>query len=80
MSALARANEASWLDSDAVPEARACRLLARLDWAAAKFARGEAVRADAAAPLYLRDKVALDVNEQAALRAERKQNAGKVEA
>jgi len=37
--------------------------------AVARFARGEVVPADAAAPIYLRDKVALDVTEQAALRA-----------
>ncbi|HEY4371908.1 MAG TPA: tRNA (adenosine(37)-N6)-threonylcarbamoyltransferase complex dimerization subunit type 1 TsaB [Burkholderiales bacterium] len=48
--------------------------------AAIKFARREVLPADQAAPLYLRDKVALDVNEQAALRAERKHNAGGVAA
>jgi tRNA threonylcarbamoyladenosine biosynthesis protein TsaB len=37
--------------------------------AAARFACGDMVPADAAAPIYLRDKVALDVAEQAALRA-----------
>lgn len=36
------------------------------------IARGLGVPAEAAAPLYLREKVALDVNEQAALRAERR--------
>lgn len=46
--------------------------------AAVKFAHGEVLPADQAAPLYLRDKVALDVNEQAALRAERKHNTGGV--
>lgn len=61
------------VDAEAVPSAGAIAALA-----VAKFARGESVRADEAAPLYLRDKVALDVNEQAALRAERRQGAGGV--
>jgi len=42
---------------------------------AMRYARGETVAADAAVPLYLRDKVALDVHEQAALRAQRRQPA-----
>jgi tRNA threonylcarbamoyladenosine biosynthesis protein TsaB len=46
------------------PRARAIAALAL-----AKAARGETVPADAAAPFYLRDKVALDKTEQAALRA-----------
>ena len=50
--------------AEAFPRAAA---IARL--AAAKFARGESIAAEAAMPLYLRDKVALDVHEQAALRA-----------
>jgi tRNA threonylcarbamoyladenosine biosynthesis protein TsaB len=59
------------LVADLVPGAGA---MARLG--ALKFSRGLALPADQAAPLYLRDKVALDVNEQAALRASR-QTAGK---
>jgi tRNA threonylcarbamoyladenosine biosynthesis protein TsaB len=39
--------------------------------ALAKLARGESVLAEQAAPLYLRDKVALDTGEQAVLRARR---------
>jgi tRNA threonylcarbamoyladenosine biosynthesis protein TsaB len=39
--------------------------------AASKFARGAAVPASQAAPLYVRDKVALDVDEQQRLRAAR---------
>ena len=51
------------VDAQCVPRAAAIATLA-----ARKFARGETVPADHAAPLYLRDKVALDVREQAALR------------
>ena len=51
------------VDAKSVPRAGAIATLA-----ARKFARGETVRAGHAAPLYLRDKVALDVREQAALR------------
>jgi tRNA threonylcarbamoyladenosine biosynthesis protein TsaB len=51
------------VDAQVVPRASA---VARI--AARRFARGEALRAEDAAPLYLRDKVALDVREQAALR------------
>ena len=54
----------SGIQSGLFPRAAA---VARLS--VAKFARGEMVPADAAAPIYLRDKVALDVAEQAALRA-----------
>jgi tRNA threonylcarbamoyladenosine biosynthesis protein TsaB len=43
---------------------------------ALKFSRGQALPADQAAPLYLRDKVALDVNEQAALRAAKRDASG----
>lgn len=39
--------------------------------AVTRFARGECVAAEFAAPFYLRDKVALDTGEQAALRASR---------
>nr|MDB5804484.1 tRNA threonylcarbamoyladenosine biosynthesis protein TsaB [Betaproteobacteria bacterium] len=58
------------IHAEAFPRAAA---VARLG--AARFARGEFVRAEEAVPLYLRDKVALDVHEQAALRAERRQPA-----
>jgi len=47
-----------------VPRAREVAMLA-----ADALARGEAVAPEAAAPLYLRDKVALNRHEQAALRA-----------
>ena len=47
-----------------VPRAREVGMLA-----AGALARGEAVAAEAAVPLYLRDKVALNRHEQAALRA-----------
>ena len=50
-------------DATLVPRARAVATLA-----AGALARGEAVAAEAAAPLYLRDKVALNRHEQAALR------------
>jgi tRNA threonylcarbamoyladenosine biosynthesis protein TsaB len=43
-----------------------------------KLARGGGLSAEAAAPLYLRDKVALDVGEQAALRAARQVASGKI--
>lgn len=52
------------------PRARAVAALAL-----AKAARGETVPAEAAAPFYLRDKVALDKTEQAALRAANKAGA-----
>lgn len=66
--ALAQRYALSATHADAYPAAAA---IARLG--AVKFARGEGVDAALAAPLYLRDKVALDVHEQAALRASRKQ-------
>jgi tRNA threonylcarbamoyladenosine biosynthesis protein TsaB len=65
--ALARAYELSGIDSKAFPRARAVAVLG-----ARAFAAGLAVSVEAAAPLYLRDKVALDVHEQAAARAARK--------
>jgi tRNA threonylcarbamoyladenosine biosynthesis protein TsaB len=58
------------IQADAFPRAAAIASLAE-----PRFAAGQAVPAEAAVPLYLRDKVALDVNEQAALRAERRQPA-----
>lgn len=54
----------SSIQPERFPRARAIAALAL-----AKAARGETVPADAAAPFYLRDKVALDKTEQAALRA-----------
>lgn len=51
------------VDALCVPRAAAVASIA-----SRKLARGEALRAEDAAPLYLRDKVALDVREQAALR------------
>lgn len=54
------------IDGTALPRAEhALRL------ALPKFASGEAISADALAPLYLRDKVALTLEEQAQLRASR---------
>jgi tRNA threonylcarbamoyladenosine biosynthesis protein TsaB len=64
--ALAGAYSLSGVQADLFPRAGAVARLA-LD----KLARGEGVAAEAAAPLYLRDKVALDTSEQAALRAAR---------
>ena len=55
------------VDATAVPRAAAVAVLA-----ARKFARGEVVAAEHAVPLYLRDKVALNVNEQAALREQQR--------
>ena len=52
------------IDATAVPRAAAIATIALR-----AMARGEALAAHQAAPLYVRDKVALDVNEQAALRA-----------
>ena len=61
------ADEGGACDAGAVqPDARAVASLAR-----AGLRRGAAVDPEAAAPTYLRDKVALDVGEQAALRAAR---------
>ena len=51
------------VDALCVPRAAAVASIA-----SRKLARGEALRAEDAAPLYLRNKVALDVREQAALR------------
>lgn len=51
------------VDARGMPRAAAIATIA-----ARKFARGETVAAEHALPLYLRDKVALDVHEQAALR------------
>jgi len=50
----------AWPRADAVAEVAALR-----------FARGRAVQASEAAPLYVRDKVALDVSEQQRLRQAR---------
>lgn len=50
-------------DGEALPQATSALRLGR-----AAFARGEAIDADALAPLYLRDKVALTLVEQARLR------------
>ena len=54
------------VDGAALPRAAAALRLAR-----AAFERGQAVDADALAPLYLRDKVALTLDEQARLRESR---------
>lgn len=54
------------VDGATYPQARAVAVLG-----AAAFAAGGAIPAEQAAPLYLRDKVALDVREQAAARAAR---------
>jgi tRNA threonylcarbamoyladenosine biosynthesis protein TsaB len=51
---------------DALPDARTALRLAQ-----AAFARGEGLDADALAPLYLRDKVALTLDEQQRLRESR---------
>ena len=53
-------------DAAAFPRARAIAALG-----ARSFAAGEFVAAEAAAPLYLRNKIALDVREQAVVRAAR---------
>lgn len=52
------------IDATAMPHAAAIASIAQRS-----LARGEAVSADQAVPLYVRDKVALNVQEQAALRA-----------
>ncbi len=52
------------IDATAVPHAAAIAAIAQRC-----LARGESVAAELAAPLYVRDKVALNVQEQAALRA-----------
>ncbi len=52
------------IDAAGVPHAAAVASIG-----ARRAARGETVAAEHAAPLYVRDKVALDVREQAALRA-----------
>ena len=52
------------IDAACVPHAAAVAAIG-----ARRAARGETVAAEHAAPLYVRDKVALDVREQAALRA-----------
>lgn len=62
--ALAAAYALDAVDGSVHPQARAVAVLG-----AAAFAAGAGIRADDAAPLYLRDKVALDVHEQAAARA-----------
>jgi len=66
-SALAGKYTLGGIQPEAFPRAAAVARLGAL-----RYARGEAVVADAAVPLYLRDKVALDVHEQAALRADRR--------
>lgn len=62
--ALAAAYALDAVDATVHPRARAVAVLG-----AAAYAAGAGIRADEAAPLYLRDKVALDVHEQAAARA-----------
>ena len=52
------------IDAAAVPHAAAVAAIAER-----RAARGDTVAAEQAVPLYVRDKVALDVREQAALRA-----------
>ena len=52
------------IDADAMPDARSVAVLGALGLRA-----GRALDAALAAPLYVRDKVALDAREQAALRA-----------
>lgn len=64
--ALARAYRLDSVDAGAFPRARAVAALAVRELAA-----GGGIAAEAAAPCYLRDKVALDVREQAAARAAR---------
>ena len=58
------------IDAAAVPHAAAVAAIAER-----RAARGETVAAEHAVPLYVRDKVALDVREQAALRAANAQRA-----
>lgn len=58
----------SRIDAACVPHAAAVATIA-----ARRVVRGETVPADQAIPLYVRDKVALDVREQAALRAQNAQ-------
>lgn len=65
--ALAASYNLAMVEADAFPQARAVAQLGAHAWAA-----GRALTAAAASPLYLRDKVALDVREQAAARAVRK--------
>jgi tRNA threonylcarbamoyladenosine biosynthesis protein TsaB len=62
--ALVAAYDLEAVDGNVHPQARAVAVLG-----AAAFAAGAGILADQAAPLYLRDKVALDVHEQAAARA-----------
>ena len=58
------------IDAAAVPHAAAVAAIAER-----RAARGETVAAEHAVPLYVRDKVALDVREQGALRAANAQRA-----
>ena len=69
---LREAADAEGLPVSAVPFPDA-RAIARL--AAARFDAGEILAARDAAPIYVRDKVALDVNEQRALRQSRSASA-----
>ena len=55
------------VEAKAVPRAAAVAAIA-----ARRLKRGETIAAEHAAPLYLRDKVALNVAEQAALREQRR--------
>jgi tRNA threonylcarbamoyladenosine biosynthesis protein TsaB len=64
---LAAAYDLASVDSQAFPRARAIAVLG-----SRALTAGGGVSAEIAAPLYLRDKVALDVREQAASRAARK--------
>ena len=65
--ALAAAYELTHVTADVFPQARAVAELGARAWA-----MGDAIAAAAASPLYLRDKVALDVREQAAARLARR--------
>ncbi len=65
--ALSQAYRFEHIDAQAFPRARAVAVLG-----ARALAAGAGVDAGLAGPLYLRDKVALDVREQAAARAARK--------